>query len=951
MKKFLMYVIIVVTCLFLGFTVYYLTQNNENIYITISKDEAIYKNQYEQLWLDNILTWEKPYKTTTLSVKSSDETVVKYDEQNKRFDCVGGGFTAITITPSNENFGPFVFEIYVGDGSIASPYVVDSAEDLALIGNDNENRFTLNKSYILIKDIDLKSYNDGVWTPLGEFKGTFNGNGHTIYNLNVTSGTNVGLFDTIAHNALVEKIKFSSATVNGEFDNAGVVAGVNNGTIGKIEVISSKLTNTSPSGNTGAIVGYNKKDIVSGMVNMCSANSTIISSGVAGGLVGKNESSIVLNSRAIVDSYEAKTASAKFGGLIGINKSIYDNSTYGEETYYASAIKNSFAIVNKTVGSGEMGALVFENDEAIYEGQLFFNQYEGCIYSHDKDNTTISKAIFKDNNETETKKCDITSKTKEEMIELASYVGYDFNNAWIKNASEVASVNFDGTYETYKVVAIGKELTPSQKPLLEFLMGLKTDPSKITTTYRVNEDVVVDFNEFSDKYWTTIAPNESEPMNASIIVDEGKSCVIKNFKLKDANSSFFGYLSGNTIIDGITFENVQVDSCSATNSGIVATGLLNGATLQNITVNNFNQIKTNAENAGIICGYNKGTIKNCKVMCEESKEFIVKLSKKLISAGSIVGSNEGLVDNCTIKGVKFCIDVSEKSNGNINFGGVVGTTTGNVSNSKVLGFTCETSSNGVIYAGGVVGYVSTSSSKITYCYSYADIAIITSNSDAYLGGISGNLSSGTTVKGCFYDKNRLAAYNVGGIVGYAGSGSTIFSSYVGRCTLYGHRVGGLVTKANGKLSDCYSLAKLESDNKKAYLCGLTQFVGADCDIRHNFLDVTFSGSGKYYAESWSEFRTPAYANFFNQLAGKKQYWGDVVKNIIIRNNGAHIQLSNAFTGATKGWISVSRSECLGETGNYSVFKNTAGFDTNIWNFEKGNGFPTLKDVAVASEEA
>ena len=250
MKKFLIYVVIVVTCLFLGFTVYYLTKNNETIYLTLSKDEAIYKNTGESIWLDNLIEWTKPYKDTTLEITSGDSNVVTYDENTKRFDCIGGGFTSITITPSNTNFGPFIFEIYVGDGTLNNPYVIETAQDLALIGNDPELKFNLSNSYILTNDIELKSYNGGVWTPLGAFTGNFDGNNYTIYNLNITSGSNAGLFASVENGAVVENVKFASATVNGTFDNVGLVAGVNRGTIGKCEVLSATITNTSTSGYT-----------------------------------------------------------------------------------------------------------------------------------------------------------------------------------------------------------------------------------------------------------------------------------------------------------------------------------------------------------------------------------------------------------------------------------------------------------------------------------------------------------------------------------------------------------------------------------------------------------------------------------------------------------------------------------------------------------------------------
>ena len=361
MKKFLMYVIIVVTCLFLGFTIYYLTQNNENIYIAISKDESIYKNKGESLWLDNLIGWTKPYKSTTLAIVSADENVVVYDEQTKRFDCVGGGFTTLTITPSNDKFGPFVFEVYVGDGSIANPYVVDSAEDLALIGNDPELKFGSTNSYILIKDIDLKSYNDGVWTPLPEYSGTFNGAGHILYNLNITSGSNAGLFSSIASSGFVENLKLSSAKIEGAFDNVGLVAGVNKGTVGKIEVLSAKITNTSETGNTGTVVGANQREVAPAIVNMCSAKADIVAKANAGGLVGLNKSSIVINSRAIVN-FETSSTSAKLGGLAGVMASYYDTTS---DIYYASAIKNSYSVINNVTGTANVGAIVAENSEDL----------------------------------------------------------------------------------------------------------------------------------------------------------------------------------------------------------------------------------------------------------------------------------------------------------------------------------------------------------------------------------------------------------------------------------------------------------------------------------------------------------------------------------------------------------------------------------------------------------
>ena len=936
MKKFLMYVIIVVTCLFLGFTIYYLSQNNENIYISISKEESIYKNKGESLWLDNLITWTKPYKGTTLTISSADENVVSYDENTKRFDCIGGGFTAITITPSNENFGPFVFEVYVGDGSVANPYVIDSTEDLSLIGNDPELMFNSTNSYILIKDLDLKSYNNGTWTPLAEFSGNFNGNGHVIYNLNVTSGSSAGLFSSITSSGVVENLKFSNVTINGAFDNAGVVAGINKGMVGKIEVISAKLTNSSTLGNTGAIVGANKKDIIPAIVNMCSVRADIVASANAGGLVGVNKSSIIMNSRAIV-SFESTNLSSKLGGLAGVNASTFDTN---QEVYYASAIKNSYSIINNLTGGANLGGIVGQNVEETYSGQMFYNTFEGCLYSLNTGLSANAVAVGA-NLLTAEAKANLKSKTTDELAQKATYEneGYNFKTVWLINSSETANINYQGAYETYKLVAIGAEITPDVMPLGEFLNNVRNNIKDNITTYRVSENIVLDLG---GAYWTTVAPNENEPMLASIIVDEGKTCTIKNFKLKDANSSFFGYISGNTILKGITFENVTIDSCSAQNSAIVATGLLNGATIDSVLVKNYVSINTQANNVGIICALNRGTISNSSVICDELRDFTITLSDNLTNAGGIVGINDGYVIDCQVDRVKLCVNVTKNREGSLNFGGIAGTNTANISSSKVTGFSCETTASGTVYGGGIVGYLTASgNSLVNLCYSLANIRIMATNSNAYLGGIAGYVAGGASVTGCFHSIGELSAYNVGGLAGI--TYGTIFSSYVEECQLTGYRVGGLASLIYSRVTDCYVLCVLNSAGSDSILCGLSVYLSKDCYVEHCFSNASFSGDAQYYAESYSEFRINPIVRWEYILAGR-DVCGPVQNNIILVNNNAIVQLSSAIFNQRAGWIDATYEQCTGQTGNYAIFKDVAGFDTNIWNFG-GDDFPTLKNVA------
>ena len=121
------------------------------------------------------------------------------------------------------------------------------------------------KTITLAADIDLSTDVDSEgnqisWTPIGNssniFKGTFDGNGHTVSNLFVDggSGSNKGFFG-VTHDGEIKNITFDNAKVSGRL-NVGVVAG---------EPYTSKYTNITVTGHVevnglayvGAVGGKN----------------------------------------------------------------------------------------------------------------------------------------------------------------------------------------------------------------------------------------------------------------------------------------------------------------------------------------------------------------------------------------------------------------------------------------------------------------------------------------------------------------------------------------------------------------------------------------------------------------------------------------------------------------------------------------------------------------------
>jgi hypothetical protein len=83
----------------------------------------------------------------------------------------------------------------------AQTHITDRAGLAAISGSGN---------YILDNDIDLSGSN---WTPLGNFTGTLDGNGHVIYNLTINDLDMAAFFSTISGNALVKNLGFEKASV------------------------------------------------------------------------------------------------------------------------------------------------------------------------------------------------------------------------------------------------------------------------------------------------------------------------------------------------------------------------------------------------------------------------------------------------------------------------------------------------------------------------------------------------------------------------------------------------------------------------------------------------------------------------------------------------------------------------------------------------------------------
>ena len=251
------------------------------------------------------------------------------------------GKQSITYSANDypEFFGQQTVSVYTyftgGNGSASDPYTVSNFRQLDYIRYTAFYDYTIGDSVItsnfkLISDIKLDvSPTATLFQPItAQFKGTLDGNNHTISNLYLTQKTYVsyyGLFAKIASTGVVKNLTMANVTVDirsGSSLTVGSIAAVNYGTISNCMVSSSSMYVNAHDSFVGGVVGYN----VGGKILYCTSTIDVDGCGNIGGIAGVNSSAggieychnygnIVLE--LIEESGNYYTGSA--GGVVGYN--------------------------------------------------------------------------------------------------------------------------------------------------------------------------------------------------------------------------------------------------------------------------------------------------------------------------------------------------------------------------------------------------------------------------------------------------------------------------------------------------------------------------------------------------------------------------------------------------------------------------------------------------------
>ncbi|MBR1872086.1 MAG: hypothetical protein IJ795_02630 [Bacteroidales bacterium] len=179
---------------------------------------------------------------------------------------------------------PVTPEFGGGRGTEEDPFLITSADDLKTLSYVCDDETMRSSFYKQTADIDLENV---AFSPICTldlpFTGGYDGDGHSISNLNVsTSGANAGLFGYL-RGATVKNIEIKSATIKSGANYAGAITGVlNEGVISGCRVDENSTVSSAARG-AGGVVGFVRAGTISGCAShACMSAETDIAGGIAG---------------------------------------------------------------------------------------------------------------------------------------------------------------------------------------------------------------------------------------------------------------------------------------------------------------------------------------------------------------------------------------------------------------------------------------------------------------------------------------------------------------------------------------------------------------------------------------------------------------------------------------------------------------------------------------------
>lgn len=246
---------------------------------------------------------------------------------------------------------------------------ISTAADLARIAENPGG------TYHLAADINLLAV---AWTPIAEFTGTLNGNGHKIYAFSLTLNAGagdyrVGLFGVnkgTVRNLTVSEMSLNVVQSANNWSNVrvGAIAGENHGDIINCHVVTSTLKGT-----------FTANDVQNGTYTQTVCFGSIVGLHAAGNVISCTSSSPITADMTMAynNVYRPKTtADLRVGGIVGLCSS---GATVSYSAY-SGEISATHVVSGKgnqayAYGSGAVGGIAAYN-----EGSCVANLFSGTVY-------------------------------------------------------------------------------------------------------------------------------------------------------------------------------------------------------------------------------------------------------------------------------------------------------------------------------------------------------------------------------------------------------------------------------------------------------------------------------------------------------------------------------------------------------------------------------------------
>lgn len=571
----------------------------------------------------------------------------------------------------------------------------------------------------------------------------FNGNNHTISNLNINQpfNDNLGLFGNIATGSTVNNVILSNAVVTGN-SNVGALAGWNQGTISNSHVVDVS-TSVSGVNNVGGLAGRNDGTISNSDVS----NATVSATGNdVGGLVGYNQANTSYNSSSVLTSIGGTisnsfvsngtvSGASSVGGLVGysIHGSINNNS-------YVSGGTVTGVLTN--FGGNNVGGLVGYNNGTIDSSSVYggvqvkgVNSVGGLVGYNDgaEGGGVITNSSFSDG----------TVSGNTDVGGLVGYMNYSStyfgkvggiisSNSFVSNATVTASGNNAGGLVGYNAGTIS---------------GSYVSGGSVTGSGTSSNDIggLVGYNIGAIDTSSVKAGNVTGVSNVGGLVGQNGGTSTSYQYVGTISKSYVDtgtVVNGGNNVGGLVGLNgggVSVDGGNPTSSTI-SNSYVNGGT-----------VSGSSSAVGGLVGYNVGTINKGSYVSGGSVTGGSEV-------GGLVGYNTGTIDTSFVEAVNVT--------GGTNVGGLVGLNAGAISNTYASGGTVSGSSSNV---GGLVGY---NTGTGTISNSYASTGVVGGSNVGGLVGYNAAYGGGVNLTANFWNTSVAGVTVVNGIgndAGYGGS--------------------------------------------------------------------------------------------------------------------------------------------------------------------------------------